>query len=254
MPGLPPLPPSRVHLLAPIWRSASGSEAFLALASDGRQYWVKAPDNPQGARTLVVEVVVHGIGRVLEAPMPKNVLVDIPAGLSFPYADGRPMRGGIGHGSLNVQDVVVSEEWGTYAEQDHNRWRQAFILAVWDLCLGVDPQWLHRTTDHFSMWSFDHGFWFAGEADWDLPSLRRIGTAPWQHDLDSGVASRRALTAAADAVAALDLTTLQTISGHVPLDWSTTAAELNEVATLIHTRVPGVVNRLRSAARQSRHP
>lgn len=184
MPSLNPQQLPRVKLVALLQRADSGSEAMLCLASDGRQYWVKAPDSPQGPRALVAEVIAYGVGRLIGAPVPGNVLVEIPESLSWRYASGRFMRPGVGHGSLNVPDVVVSNEWETYSMRDDNRRRQAFILAIWDLCMGVDPQWLHQVSDDYSIWSFDHGFWLAGEADWDLASLKRIGTAPWRHELD----------------------------------------------------------------------
>jgi len=110
------------------------------LASDGRQYWVKAPGNPQGSRALVAEAIAYGIGRLIGAPVPVNVLVDIPATFNWEYTRAYRLRGGTGHGSLNVEDVVVSEEWGTYSRLDDNRRRQALILALWDLCMRVDPR------------------------------------------------------------------------------------------------------------------
>ncbi len=120
--------------------------------------------------------------------------------------------------------------------------------------MGVDPQWLHQTTEDYSIWSFDHGLWLAGETDWDLSGLRRIGTGAWPHDIDAAVASSQALNDAATQVAHLGLETIQAITGQVPLDWNTTPAELREVASLLYARVPGVTDRLRAAAQQSRYP
>ena len=245
---------SRVRLVTRVRQTGSGSEAFLGLASDGQQYWVKAPDSPQGPRALVAEVIAYGIGRAIGAPVPANVLVESPGALGVVYADGRPMSAGIGHGSLNVPDVIESDDWGTYSQRDDNRRRQAFILAMWDFCMGVDPQWLHQTTEDYSIWSFDHGLWLAGETDWDLSGLRRIGTGAWPHDIDAAVASSQALNDAATQVAHLGLETIQAITGQVPLDWNTTPAELREVASLLYARVPGVTDRLRAAAQQSRYP
>lgn len=247
-----PLP--RLALLAPFQRGTSGSAAFLGLASDGQQYWVKPPGNPQGSRTLVAEVIAYGIGQLIGAPVPANALIEIPVTLDWEYTDAYRLRGGTGHGSRNVEDVVVAEEWGTYSRLDDNRRRQAMILALWDLCMGVDPQWLHQTTEDYSIWSFDHGFWLAGESDWTIDSLKTIGTSAWQFDLDLGVASDGGLREAADQLDALSLTAIQTVVGSVPLEWDTTTEELSELASILFLRAEGVAARLRHAANQSRHP
>ncbi len=246
-------PPPRVALVAPLRRGSSGSAAFLGLASDGQQYWVKPPGNPQGARTLVAEAIAYGIGRLIGAPVPADALIHIPATFNWEYADAYRLHGGTGHGSLNVEDVVVAEEWGIYSRLDDNRRRQASILALWDLCMGVDPQWLHQTTEDYSIWSFDHGFWLAGEADWTIDSLKTIGTSPWQFELDLGVASASGLREAADQVDSLSLAAIQAVAGSVPLEWETTSQELSELASILFLRTEGVAERLRAAANQSRH-
>lgn len=245
--------PPRLALIAPFHRGTSGSAAFLGLASDGKQYWVKPPGNPQGSRTLVAEVVAYGIGRLIEAPVPTNAFIEIPAPFNWEYADGYRLRGGTGHGSLNVEDVVVAEDWGTYSRLDDNRRRQALILALWDLCMGVDPQWLHQTTEEYSIWSFDHGFWLAGESDWTIDSLKKVGTRPWQFDLDFGVASASGLREAADQIEGLSLAAIQSVARSVPLEWNTSPQELSELASILFLRAEGVAERLRAAANQSRH-
>lgn len=131
--------PPRLVLRAPLRRSSSGSGAFLGLASDGQQYWVKAPGNPQGSRTLIAEMVAYGLGRMIGAPVPDNALIEIPASFDWTYAEAHRLRGGTGHGSLNVDDVVVADEWGTYSRLDDNRRRQALILAIWGPLHGRRP-------------------------------------------------------------------------------------------------------------------
>ena len=92
-------PPPQVALVAPLRRGTSGSAAFLGLASDGQQYWVKPPSNPQGSRTLVAEAVAYGIGRLIGAPVPANSLIEIPGAINREYAEGRRLRGGNGNGA-----------------------------------------------------------------------------------------------------------------------------------------------------------
>lgn len=244
----------RVEMVAPLRRSGSGTAAFLALASDGREYWVKAPNNPQGSRGLIAERVVYGIGERTGAPVSESALVDIPADLRWDPARGFGLQGGVGHGSLNIQPSVEHDDWGDFSHLDGNRRRQAFILGLWDLCLGEDPQWLHQADEEMSIWTFDHGLWFGGGADWSIPLLRNVGVARWDTDLDPGVASASALRDAADRMDSLSLEELQAVVATVPVEWGTTPTELSELASVLFVRTEGVAERLRVAAGHSRHP
>lgn len=248
------LAPRRVRLVAPLRSSLSGTAAFLALASDGRQYWVKAPNNPQGARTLIAERVVYGLGEMMNAPVPQSALIEIPPEMRWEMAPGYNLHGGIGHASLNVETAIVHDEWGTFSHDDHNRERQAAILALWDLCLGEDPQWLHQVDADMSIYTFDHGLWFGGGADWALEDLQRVGVRPWDGDLDAGVASSSGLHASAARLDGLTLEDIRSVTATVPVEWNTTEAEMSELAAVLYVRAEGVAARLRVAANHSRHP
>lgn len=235
-------------LVAPVRRTDSGSGAFLGLASDGHQYWVKAPNNPQGIRTLAAEVIVHGVGSLLGAPVCQTALIDIPEGMNWRFTPQHRLRGGIGHASRNVENAVVSDEWEAYSSLDHNRERQASLFALWDLCMGGDPQWLHQVTKDYSIWTFDHGFWLGGDGDWSLESLRRVGSKPWQYDLDPGVTSARALHSAADAIRALPRESIRDVTRFVPIEWGIPQEDLDELADILFVRAEGVAERLNAAA------
>jgi hypothetical protein len=241
--GLP-----RLRLIAPLVTTNSGSGTFLGLASDGNKYWIKAPNNPQGSRTLAAEVVVHGIGVLIGAPVRQTALIDIPDNMNWQYAPARRLKGGIGHASLNVEPAIVSDDWQEFSRHDHNETRQAFILALWDLCMGGDPQWIHQPDHDYTIWSFDHGFWLGGEGDWSAQSLRTTGIRPWV-DLEFWVASAHGLRDAARAVHKLERTSIATVTQGVPIEWGIAREELRELANLLYLRVEGVVERLAQAAR-----
>lgn len=243
----------RVSLVAPLQASRSGSAAFLGLASDERQYWVKVPNNPQGARGLITERIVYGLGELLGAPTPERALVTIPSGMRWEFSPGLRLRPGLAHGSLNIEPVVEHDEWGTFGGLDHNRERTAAILALWDLCLGEDPQWLHHVSEDMSVYTFDHGLWFGGGADWTLDDLRSVGVRPWNFDLDAGIASAAQLRSTADRLEELTLQDFLAVTNSVPLEWDTSAAEMSALASILYVRVEGVVDRLRDAANHSRH-
>ncbi|HEY5222885.1 MAG TPA: hypothetical protein VIJ18_07550 [Microbacteriaceae bacterium] len=244
---------ARVQLVAPIYRTDGNSGAFVGLASDGQTYFVKPQDTPQGIRSLAAEVVVHAIGRLLAAPVCQNALVQIPAGLNWQYipSQGLYLHEGLGHGSLEITHSVVADEWSTYSGRDHNRERQALIMAIWELCMGGDAQWLHAMNDDFSVWSFDHGFWLGGEGDWSAESLRSTGidTWGWRRDgIDPESASRHALIDAADRVIALSRAEILAAVGLVPVEWAIPREDLDVLADVLYLRTEGVAERLKQAA------
>ncbi|WIE71601.1 HipA family kinase [Curtobacterium sp. MCJR17_020] len=240
-------------VVAPLQISGSGAGAFLVLADDGEEYWVKAPNNPQGARSLIAERVVAGIGELIGAPVPDTALMAIPDDLRFEFKPGIRTNGGLGHGSLNVQPVVNSTDWGRFAPDDHNRERTASILGLWDLCLGFDEQWVHQSDEDNQIFTVDHGFWFGGGSDWTIADLQRVGTNAWDQDLDPGIASAVALRDAADRIDTLTLDMLRGVVDTVPVEWDTTPAELSELASILFVRAEGVAARLRTNAAHSRH-
>ena len=243
----------RVALVAPLRRTESGSGTFLALADDGSRYWVKAPGNPQGDRTLVSEVIVQGIGHLIGAPVVETCLIAIPDGTRWKYTSQDVLRGGTGHASRDISDAIVSDEWSPFTHLDGNRRRQSFLVALWDLCMGGDEQWLHEVGDDYGIWSFHHGFWLGGDGDWDIQSIRRTGTRPWVDDLDVALLSRSALRDAADAVDDLQWVHLDDVMARVPVEWGATEAELAAVAEVLFSRVEGVAERLRAASQRARH-
>jgi hypothetical protein len=180
-------------------------------------------------------------------------LIDLSYPGSWEYYPGYMLHGGIGHASLNLVDSFPTDEWSTYSELDDNRNRQALIFALWDLCMGGDPQWLHQLKREYSIWSFDHGFWLAGEANLSIDGLRRIGDRPWLYDLDVSVASATGLLAAADRVQGLTSASIRAVTEGVPLEWGVTSEGLSAIADILYVRAESVAERLRSAADQSEH-
>lgn len=244
---------TRVTLVAPLRRGESGSAAFLGVADDDQQYWIKPSNNPQGPRSLIPERIVTGIGQLIGAPVCPIALIDIPEDMAFVYQPGYSLRPGVAHGSLNLSPVMLVDDWRGKASRDGNRTRAAFVSGLWDLCLGTDPQWLSHFDEDSAIWSFDHGFWLGGESDLDVAALRRIGASPWSYDgLDT--ASRVALQNAADAIEALTAESIQEVCHSVPIQWSTTVSELTAIGEHLLARVPGVVARLRQAALTNIHP
>ncbi|SDG79179.1 hypothetical protein SAMN04489810_1304 [Microbacterium pygmaeum] len=229
---------------------SSGAGAFLGLADDGRQYWVKVPGNAQGNQVLTNEVIVGELGRVLGAPVRERVLVAIPPSVSA-WSDF-PVRKSdlalLAHGSLHVPGAVDDDEL-RYTKRDDNARRQAAMAGLWDLCVGEDPQWLYETGAAYSMWSYDHGFWFTtGEGDWDQDVLRRLlATDGSLATLPSGV-SRERLREVATVVENLTPEMLLSVMSAVPVEWGTDDRDLEAMAWFLFARREPVANRLRQRA------
>jgi hypothetical protein len=243
---------SVVTLTAVLRPTASGAAAFLALASDSQTYWVKAPNNPQGARSLVPERIVTHVGIKIGAPVRPIALVEIPPEIDYSYAPGYSLRGGLAHGSLDLGPSKVVDDWAGLTSRDGNESRIAYLCALWDLCLGNDPQWLAEFAADAAVWSYDHGFWFAGEVDWSVESMRRIGVAPWPAPSTS-YGAPTALRSAAEAVERLTLEELTAITDEVPRQWGVTDAELSDIAGILFERARGVADRLREIAERDEH-
>lgn len=236
------------RMVAVMKKTESGSGTFLAQCTDGR-YWVKAPNNPQGNHTLAAEVVVHGVGRLIGAPVCDNALVELPAGIDFSYAPGRRLPAGIGHGSRDVSPSVVSESWTTYVHRDDNRRRQARLGALWDLCMGGDPQWLHNEARDYTIWSFDHGFWLGGgDGDWTPETLTKIGVRPWQYDIELALTDAGELRAVATVLGSITAAALREVTGQVPVEWGIPSDHLDRLADILSVRADAVAARLEDAA------
>lgn len=247
-------PATALSLVTPLGPSDGGSGAFLGLASDSLRYWIKPANNPQGRKTLAAETIVASLGSAMGAPVRPISLISIPDGLAeWRYKDHYALTHEIAHASLDLGGAIVAEEW-SYTSSDHNADRQAFIYALWDLCLGGDPQWLHDIEDDYSIWSFDHGFWFGGDGEWDARSLLSIGERPWQYDLDLESMSSSALERAARAVRAIsDVDILSAVSG-VPVDWGVSNGDLAALALVVSTRRAGVASRAEALAASALYP
>ncbi|HEU0206966.1 MAG TPA: HipA family kinase [Pseudolysinimonas sp.] len=238
-----PRPSVTLSLVTPLQLSPGGSGAFLGLASDGLEYWIKPAQNPQGIKTLGAEVIVAAIGQSLGAPVRPVSLISVPESLqTWPYRDHYVLNDLPAHASLDLGKAFVALDW-EHTEDDHNSVRQALLYVLWDLCLGGDPQWLHDVDRDLSIWSFDHGFWLGGDGDWDAATLIPIGDRAWQYDLDLADMSSTGLRDASAAVRSLtDSQILTAISG-VPLEWGIPIGDLGAVGWLLSERREAVAGR-----------
>ncbi|MFV0320333.1 MAG: hypothetical protein ACK5IN_08250 [Microbacterium sp.] len=244
-------PTPTVTIRAPRERAlSSGAGAFLGLADDGRQYWVKVPGNAQGNQVLVNEVIVAEVGRLIGAPVRERALVRVPS--SVAAWSEFPVRGVVGplvaHASHHVPGAVDDDEL-RYTKRDDNARRQAAMAGLWDLCVGEDPQWLYETAASYSVWSYDHGLWFTtGEGDWDRNVLERLADVDSRIPKLPAAVSRERLSEVADVIDELTPDQLLTAVSLVPVEWGTDDGDLETMAWFLYSRRRPVAERLRKRA------
>lgn len=236
-------------LAAPIRTSTSGTHALLGLADNGRQYWVKACGNPQGDLVLTTEQIVSAVGLLLEAPVRPVVLLDIPESLAgWLYGPGLRLEAGVAHASEHLASCEECEDFA-FRKHDHNSTRQPALVALWDLCMGYDAQWLFDHSDDRSIWSFDHGWWLSGP-DWSGDLLSGLVDRPWEWEGSLTGMSGEQFIELAERVELLTPDELLGAVAAVPLAWDVPDWELETVAWLLYNRKIGVARRLRvSSAR-----
>lgn len=235
----------------------SAACAFLAIADDGNAYYVKVPRNPQGTIVLVNEVLVTNLASLIKAPMRPQKLLSIRADLAqswkeFPVAvhDGLLI---VANGSLLLESAI-DEDRLAHTTKDDNENRQARLLAMWDWCLGGDPQWLYDGMNDKSIWSFDHGFWFATESTaWDDSALETLVDVDWTWSESKFPAvSASELNACADDLLKLTAEEIASACAKVPLEWGIPRDSLETLAWFVYVRRISVANRLKIRASEEK--
>lgn len=241
-------PVNSVRVEVPLVASPRGSSGtFLALASDGRRWWVKPQNNLQGSRVVATEHLVARAGALIGAPVCEVAIVEIPAALvGWEFRPGAHLEAGFAHGSLAVDDAQESRSL-EYRQRDDNRRRHAGVLALYDWCWGGDDQWLYCETDERKLYSHDHG-WYLPEVgpDWDEASLEARVDEPHPaayppEDLDAG-----ALSDSADRLDAVSRAELVALLGAVPASWPVPDPDLDALGFFLERRAPAVAGRLRA--------
>ena len=236
-------------LTAPLKRSsAGGSGAFLAVASDGRQYWVKPQNNGQGVRVPVTEQIIGRIGLLIGAPTCATHTVEIPPDLAgWEFRPGLRLEAGIAHASLAVPDAVETREIARRGENS-NATRHVGIIALYDLCWGGDPQWLTSTSREYEYFSHDHGWYLPPEGpNWTEADMTTSLDVPheFQDPLGGAGLDRTAITAIAARLDGITQANIVGVLSRIPRAWSVSDAELEAAGHFVLHRAPLVADRLR---------
>lgn len=229
-----------------------GTEDRTITGGSVELYWCKWPGNPHGNQSLVHEWVVAKLGELLGAPVCEPALVDVDAALvEGIYSNGVKVPGGTYFGSL----LRAGEERQAidHVSDDGNDGRFAYLLALWELCLGCDGQFLYDHRSDSQVWSFDHGMWFNSlEGPWAPHQLSTWIELRWEWpDGDPKGLRADALEDAADKVAALTEVHVCEILASVPVSWGIGDNELRALGEFLLDRRQVVSTRLRERAKFS---
>lgn len=239
---------SRVSLVAPLKQSTSGgSGAFLASASDGREYWVKPLNNLQGTRVPCTEQIVGRAAMLIGAPCCAVESVFIPRSIAgWEFRPNVRVERGFAHASAALGAVV--EQGGLPGERaaDHNSVRHAGYLALYDWCWGGDPQGLLTLAENRAYYSHDHGWFLPPEGpSWDEAALRASVEAA--HELggdDSGI-DRAEVTRLISVLERMRRHDILSVVSSIPRSWPVTNEELECVGAFLECRSARVAQRLR---------
>lgn len=239
---------AEVALVAPLQQSVQGgSGAFLALASDQNQYWVKPSNNGQSPRVPVTEQLVARAGRLIGAPVCIVRTIEITADTAgWPYRPGLKLEPGIAHASLAIHAATETRSFETNRTLDQNAERHAYLMALYDWCWGGDDQWLMATTDEHRYYSHDHGWYLPPTGPgWTAESLLTHVAAA--HEMAADVAGISAAGASKVAEALMSVTREQILEAvaMIPSDWPVSNDELEAVAFFLDQRRQGVAERIR---------
>ena len=239
---------STLSLTMPLKKSEKGgSGAFRARASDGLEYYVKAPNHAQGGKVLVSEFVVAALGNYLGPGICRVQPIEIDSTfVGWEFKDGLVLQEGWGTASGVVPYATDEGGQPLHRGEDDNANRHVTMFALYDLCWGGDGQWLFSSVDS-SVHSHDHGWYFPPEgADWNPVELRaraeEARTCPW----DPSGLSRLAVETVCERLLALDRTLLLSVLSQVPSSWPVEAADLEALGAFVESRTEPVATRLAS--------
>jgi hypothetical protein len=230
-----------------------GSKPFLVVASDERQYWCKAPNNPQGGMVPVNEQVVGRLAVLAGIAVCEPALVNIPEDLAgIEICPGYVLEECVAHGSLAVDGAVEVRANLSHRSEDDNARRQAGYLVLHDWLWGGDDQWLRVAANGNEYFSHDHGHYFPGGPNWTVEGLEAAKDQPHPSPSTADGLDADELERLADR---LDALKKEEIAAHVevlPEAWPIGATEIAAIVDFAVHRAATVAARTRILATTAR--
>ncbi|MBZ5712833.1 HipA family kinase [Nannocystis pusilla] len=207
-----------------------GSLPAVVEAEDGRAYVVKFRAAGQGARSLVAEIVVGELGRVLGLPVPELVLVELDEAVGRNEGDPEIRDLVVASAGDNVGMAFLANAMGF---DPAARPKLDPVLAARIVAFDAFAQNVDRTAKNTNLlwctgqlWLIDHGAALYWQHDWDgglagadarFPLIARHVLLPWA----APIAAEQAWLTAGLSDGAIEAATLA-----VPEAWWTAPPDL----------------------------
>jgi len=208
---------------------------------------VKFRNNPQGIRVLVNDHVSAKFGRVLDAPIPEAVVVDVDPEVAstIPFSNGAIADGGSAHGSRwLVPDVRQVVDQSRVLRTRGNPARYVFLDVLFDVLASADQQWVVAWKPPFQVSCVDFGWSLTGQPNWDQAGL---AAAPWPVALSrkSRVAPEAAtLVAIGQKLNAISDDGIAGCVAGLPDTWNVSAEEKAAICDFLRVRLTSVMGLL----------
>jgi hypothetical protein len=232
---------------SPADNPGGGSCAFIGRSTDGRDWRIKASNNPQGPSTLVAEIIAGSIGELIAAPVCAAEVMWIGeehAGFKYCKQNQQlTLEIGYASASLEVPDVVELRGSLQHQLSDDNPRRQVGVAAVYDLCWGGDDQWLYQGTSDQRIYSHDHGL-YLWSGQWWSQNLDQLCGEPRTPPGDLASLDAEAIDQMAFRLRGLTWEQIEKVLCKVPPGWPATDDQLVQLGRWLLKRAPGTADRL----------
>jgi hypothetical protein len=235
--------------------SRGGSEPHVLTYDDGMDRVTKFKNNPQGAITLVNELVVARIAEYLQIPAPEGTVVYVGQELidaepQLRRRDGMKFDGGLCFGSEYL--LAIDALGRASIDEAHNKEDIAGIVLLDTLCENTNRNvstnlLIASKGEAITIMSIDHGHCF--HHDWTARTLDPT-SAPQivcHSQLRGHVSGFEAFSGFLGRLHSLDRENLIQIVHQVPSEWGVSQARLEQLADYILGHASGIEEALKQA-------
>jgi hypothetical protein len=187
-------------------------------------------------RSLVADQVVGRLAAVIEAPVPRVELVEVPDALLTPGSFLEHFQPGIAHGSEFIPGCTDSF-YIQHRIEPGNPERFAALAVLYGWTDSENRQYLYAKEAPHLVFSVDHGAFFTGSSDWDVGSLRTSMSA----DVDQLISipaglGRSVIRSAVDRLNAATDEVITEVIAAIPAEWGITLDERVVLAQYLGNR------------------
>jgi hypothetical protein len=165
--------PIKAHTYRRKWESFS-RPVLLSCGEKNEEFVVKGR---HAGRAIVNEHVVGRLGALLEAPVPRIEIIEVPKDLIDAESELGHLVPGLAHGSQWIPDCS-DRQWVQASDLKENRSRFGALAVLYGWVRANDHQLIYSNADPRLVHSVDHGHFFPSGPDWRIQDLREAHCCP----------------------------------------------------------------------------